>query len=177
MFEPKTTHTQVAWNTIKTYIKTGDVSELEKKSPPEELSEQLACFVTLHKTDGSLRGCIGTVEPIKPNLYQEIINNAVSAITRDTRFPPVTGDELEDIDVSVDVLSKPEKVDTIENLDPSVYGVIVSDGKFKKGLLLPGIEGINSVEKQLNITKRKAGLEGMDNAALDIYYFTTTRYH
>ena len=110
-------------------------------------------------------------------MYEEIVRNAVAACTRDSRFSPVEEKELENIEISVDVLSIPEKIKSLNDLDPSIYGVIVSDGCYRKAVLLPGLNGINTVEEQLKIVKRKAGIENFDNTELEIKRFTSIRYH
>ncbi len=141
---------------LESYVNTGKYIK-----PGEELSEELlhiraGAFVTLYK-DGRLRGCIGTIEPVQKNLAEEIIHNAVSAGTGDPRFEPVKKGELDQLIYSVDVLGKPEPIDSKEQLDPEKYGVIVSKG-YKRGLLLPNLEGIDTVEEQLEIALRKAGI-------------------
>lgn len=177
MFTPQSPHTQLAWEVISTYTRGGNIDAIMQRKPHPELQDTLACFVTLHLHDGGLRGCIGTLEPVKDNLHKEIVSNAVAAITRDTRFEPLKADELDNINVSVDVLSQPEPVEDLNLLDPDKYGVIVADNGMRKGLLLPNIEGIETVEKQLKIAKKKAGLEYTDNNLLRISRFTSTRYH
>ena len=113
----------------------------ETISPPSELTpemeQQAGVFVSLHKS-GALRGCIGTIEPAQPNVAQEIIHNAISAATRDPRFPPVHSDELNDLEISTDVLSEPEMITSLDELDPKRYGVIVEKG-YRRGLLLPNL--------------------------------------
>jgi AmmeMemoRadiSam system protein A len=176
MHKAKTLFAQHAFNVVSTYVKTADVSALKKQTVPKEFQIRRACFVTLHNKDGSLRGCIGTLEPQYKNLWLEIISNGVAACSHDSRFPPLAPDELENIEVSVDVLSKPEKVQDISILDPKKYGIIVTDG-FRRGVLLPDIEGIDTIEQQIGIAKRKAGLGSMLNDNLEFYSFTATRYH
>ena len=124
--------------------------------PPEMVKEQAGVFVSLHKA-GALRGCIGTIEPTQRCVAEEIIENAISASTRDPRFRPVQEDELEDLEISVDVLTAPEKITSMDQLDVKRYGVIVSKGR-KRGLLLPDLEGVDTVEEQVSIALRKAGL-------------------
>ena len=122
------------------------------------LGARAACFVSLKTHDGQLRGCIGTIEPAKDTLAEEIIANAINAATRDPRFSPVLAEELSQLCYSVDVLSAPEPA-TIEDLDPAVYGVIVEDESGShRGLLLPDLEGVDSVAKQVEIAARKAGI-------------------
>ena len=145
---------------------------------PEELTPEMkqkkGVFVSLHKGK-NLRGCIGTFMPIRKNVAEEIIYNAIAACSEDPRFYPVTPEELPYIEYSVDVLEHPEEVKDISELDPKVYGVIVEKG-FRKGLLLPDLEGVDTVEQQLSIAKRKAGIwEGEEDVR--IYRFTVTRYH
>ena len=149
-------------------------------SLPAEVSPDMAiwsirraCFVTIKTSEGDLRGCIGTIVPVQPDLGREIMVNAVSAATRDPRFSPMSGLELPRAGFSVDVLGQPELVRDLGELDPSVWGVIVTrDGR--RGLLLPDLEGVDTVEAQLSIAARKAGLRGYDGA--EIQRFSVTRY-
>ncbi len=137
------------------------VRERRKIEPPadlpaEMLSSKAGVFVSLHK-DGRLRGCIGTIEPARRCVAEEIIENAISASSRDPRFSPVRKDELESLEISVDVLAPPEKIRSKDELDVRRYGVIVTNGR-NRGLLLPNLDGVDTVEEQLSIALRKAGL-------------------
>ena len=129
---------------------------LPEDLPAEMLSSRAGVFVSLHK-DGMLRGCIGTIQAVKRNIAEEIVENGISAATRDPRFSPVRPDELEALEISVDVLKEPEKIRSKEELDVRRYGVIVTKG-FRRGLLLPNLDGVDTVEQQLAIALRKAGL-------------------
>jgi AmmeMemoRadiSam system protein A len=121
-----------------------------------------------------LRGCIGTIEPVKDTLAEELIANAVSAATRDPRFPPVRAEELPALKYSVDVLSPPEAT-TIEHLDPNVYGVIVEDAKgVRRGLLLPHLAGIDTAARQVEIASRKAGIP--TGSEVKLWRFRTDRF-
>ena len=124
--------------------------------PAEMLSERAGVFVSLHR-EGRLRGCIGTIEPTRRCVAEEIIENAISASTKDPRFPPVGKDELDALEISVDVLARPETIRSGDELDVRRYGVIVSKG-WKRGLLLPNLDGVDTVEEQISIALRKAGL-------------------
>ena len=139
---------------------------------PEEMRGRAGAFVCL-KINSKLRGCIGTIEPLQDNLATEIIINAISASTRDSRFDPLTVDELDDIEVTVDVLSEPEPVGSLSDLDPKIYGLIVTSGQ-KRGLLLPDIETVETVEQQLSICRRKGNIG--DDEELSLQRFTVTRY-
>ncbi len=124
---------------------------------PEELTGARAgAFVSLHK-NGQLRGCIGTILPTRKCLAEEIIYNAISACSQDNRFSPVRPDELSSLEISVDVLGEPEPVTSPAELDVKRYGVIVSCG-MKRGLLLPNLEGVDTVEEQIGIARRKGGI-------------------
>ena len=150
----------------------------KKLTPPDDLPQELidnraGDFVSLHKGD-SLRGCIGTPLATKSNAAKEIIENAVSAAIHDPRFSPVSLDEVPQLTISVDLLSVPEEVKDISQLNPKKYGVIVSSG-FKKGLLLPDLEGVDTVEEQIDIARQKAGI--FSGETFKIERFEVKRYY
>ncbi len=162
---------QLAREAIKKYLENREVL----KTPDNltaELKGQHGVFVSL-KLHGMLRGCIGTFEPSTSCVAEEVIHNAISSATRDPRFMPVTLSELNDIVISVDVLTSPEPVKSVSELDPVRYGVIVKSGH-KSGLLLPDLEGIDTIEEQIKIAKRKAGIG--DNEPVDLFRFEVKRY-
>ncbi len=149
---------QLARRAIEAYVR-----ERRTIAPPDELtpemSQQAGTFVSLHDPYDELRGCIGTILPTQPNVAMEIIHNAISAATQDPRFPPVRPHELEGLHVKVDVLTPPEPISGPEELDVRRYGVIVQDKSgWRRGLLLPDLEGVDTVEYQIEIARRKAGL-------------------
>jgi len=160
--------------TIEIFIREGRIIE-----PPDDpqgvLATRAGTFVTLRSADGQLRGCIGTIEPAQANVAEEIVQNAISAATRDPRFQPVSRNELPGLIYGVDVLCKPEPARGPEDLDPSVYGVIVEtiDG-LRRGLLLPRIDGIDSVEKQWLAVHSKAGIR--PGTRVHVERFTVTRF-
>lgn len=142
---------------LETYVRTGKMLDRLPDGLPQELTGQAAgAFVSLHK-DGQLRGCIGTIGPTRENVAWEIVQNAVSACSRDPRFPAVRPDELDRLEYSVDVLGRPEPVDSPHQLDPRHYGVIVSCGQ-RRGLLLPDLDGVDTVEQQIDIARQKGGI-------------------
>ncbi|MDR2801499.1 MAG: AmmeMemoRadiSam system protein A [Desulfovibrio sp.] len=140
---------------------------------PEIWSERKGCFVSIKTRTGALRGCIGTFLPTQPSLQQEIMVNAVSASVRDPRFPPMRADELDNVRISVDVLEPPEVLEEGMKLDPRVYGVIVSK-EGRRGLLLPDLAGVDTVDKQLLIAAQKAGIRDLRGARIE--RFTVRRY-
>ena len=136
------------------------------------MRERAGVFVSIHKL-GELRGCIGTFEPTQANVAEEIITNAISSATRDPRFPPVTPSELGQLTYSVDVLTKPEPIANQDQLDPKKYGIIVECG-LRRGLLLPDLEGVDTVDYQIDICRQKAGI-GPDEP-VKLYQFEVRRY-
>jgi AmmeMemoRadiSam system protein A/AmmeMemoRadiSam system protein B len=147
----------LARQAVETFIRSGNV--LDPPATTEQLLRARApCFVCLKTLDGELRGCIGTIEPVKATLAEEIVANAISAAISDPRFEPVTQAELSNLRYSVDVLFEPEPT-VIEGLDPRIFGVIVEDESgSRRGLLLPDIPGVDGVEQQIEIAARKAGI-------------------
>ncbi|MBR5095155.1 MAG: AmmeMemoRadiSam system protein A, partial [Oscillospiraceae bacterium] len=130
--------------------------DLPADLPEEMLTERAGVFVSIHK-EGRLRGCIGTIRPTRRCVAEEILENAISASTRDPRFSPIREDELDELEISVDVLGQTEKIRSKDELDVRRYGVVVSKG-FHRGLLLPNLDGVDSVEEQVAIALQKAGL-------------------
>jgi len=147
----------LARKAVETFVLTGEQITAPAKGAPL-LSARASCFVSLKTHNGDLRGCIGTIEPSKQNLAEELIANAINAATRDPRFDPVSAEELAELRYSVDILGAPEST-TFEELDPKMYGVIVEDESGKlRGLLLPDIAGVETARQQVDIAARKAGI-------------------
>ena len=150
--------------TIESYVGRGVMPELPEGLPPELTARRAGAFVSLHE-QGQLRGCIGTIAPTADCLGREIMQNAVSAAVRDPRFAPVRRDELPWLDISVDVLGEAEDIDSPAELDVKRYGVIVSRGG-RRGLLLPDLAGVDSVEQQIAIARQKAGIGPEEKVSL-----------
>lgn len=161
---------RIARDTLESYV-----SGSPPPSPmevPAKFSERAGVFVSIKK-HGNLRGCIGTTQPTRANIVEEVAENAISAGINDPRFEPVRKDELDELEYSVDVLQPPEAIIGLHELDPSRYGVIVRSGR-RSGLLLPDLEGINTSEEQVDIARRKAGI-GPDEA-VKLARFEVIRY-
>ncbi|MFC1928541.1 AmmeMemoRadiSam system protein B [Chloroflexota bacterium] len=161
---------KLAKEAVETYVKEGKTPQPKKVTP--EMKEKAGVFVSIHKF-GELRGCIGTFEPTANNVAEETIANAISSATRDPRFPSITSNELKDLDYSVDVLTRPEPISSQDQLDPKKYGVIVEAG-WRRGLLLPDLEGVDSVDYQIAICRQKAGITPSEPVKL--YRFEVKRY-
>ena len=161
---------RLARETVESFITRGEIPH--PKNISTEMKGKAGVFVSLHKND-ELRGCIGTIEPTEANIAQEIIRNAISAATGDPRFNQVTADELPELQYSVDILTEPEPVTSEKDLDPKKYGAIVETG-WRRGLLLPDLEGVDTVERQLEICRMKAGISPKEPVKL--YRFEVKRY-
>jgi AmmeMemoRadiSam system protein B/AmmeMemoRadiSam system protein A len=163
---------KLAHEAIDAYVREGRII----KTPAMlalEMEDQAGAFVSIHK-DGELRGCIGTFEPSRRNVAEEVIINSISAATRDPRFSPLEEEDLKDLDISVDILTSPEPIDGKEHLNPKKYGVIVQRGA-RRGLLLPDLEGVDTVEQQIDICCSKADI--MPGEKVRLYRFEVKRYH
>lgn len=164
-------YVRLARHAIETVVTTGKLPERPAGLPPE-MGERARVFVSLKK-NGELRGCIGTFEPTTKNIAEEIIQNAASAALRDPRFPPVKEEELDALVYSVDVLTEPELVAGTDELDAKKYGVIV-EYRARKGLLLPDLAGVDTVDEQLRIARQKGGIPA--DAPIRIWRFTVERH-
>lgn len=173
MSTARSIYAEWAWRVIESYILRNEYPGIPADMSKELTQRRAACFVTIHKTNGDLRGCIGTILPTKQNLAEEIRDNAIAAATKDPRFPSVRPEELGDLVISVDVLSEPEECKP-EDLNPKKYGVIVEAG-WRRGVLLPDLPGINTVQEQLRIALLKAGIS--PNEPYKIFRFSATRYY
>ena len=165
---------QLARKSVEYYILHHRKLALPQDLPSELTSRRAGAFVSIHE-HGKLRGCIGTIAPVQDSLAQEIIDNAVSASTRDPRFDPIRPDELKWLEISVDVLGEAEPIKSAAELDVKRYGVIVTKGR-KRGLLLPDLDGVDTVEQQIAIAKRKAGIAEWDRN-VQLERFEVVRHH
>lgn len=157
-------YVRLAYASVEAYV-----SERRTIPVPDGLSEDLTgrragAFVSIHE-HGALRGCIGTISPTRASLAEEIIANAVSASSRDPRFAPIKPDELPWLEISVDVLGEPEDISSKDMLDVKRYGVIVTSGR-KRGLLLPDLDGVDTVDRQIDIARQKAGIHKFEKYSL-----------
>lgn len=158
-------YVQLARRSLESYILRGETIDVPNGLPEEMLNQRAGAFVSIHKF-GRLRGCIGTIMATTDCVAKEIIENAISASTRDPRFDPIEAEELKYLEINVDVLSDPEEIGSMDDLDVKKYGVIVSSG-FKRGLLLPDLEGVDTVEEQVSIAMEKGGIRPDEKIRLE----------
>ena len=156
---------RLAREAVEKYVTSGERIRVPGGLPAEMTGRKAGVFVSIHE-DGKLRGCIGTILPVYGSVAEEIIHNAVSASTRDPRFSPVRPDELDRLEINVDVLTEPERIESREQLDVKRYGVIVSSGA-KRGLLLPDLDGVDTVDEQVEIAMRKGGIRAGEKITLE----------
>ena len=164
---------KLARASVENWVRDRRILPLPEDLPEELTKRRAGAFVSIHK-NGQLRGCIGTISAVEDCLAEEIIRNAVSASSRDPRFSPITPDELKYLEISVDMLGDAEPIDSPDKLDVKRYGVIVTRGR-KRGLLLPDLDGVDSVEEQIRIAKRKAGIREDEDA--DLERFEVVRHY
>ena len=164
---------KLAKDTVELYIRDGKILPVSDEDLTKEMKGHAGVFVSM-KIRGMLRGCIGTFLPMERDVAHEVVRNAISAATCDPRFAPVHMGELDSIEYSVDVLTPPEKVKEASELDPRRYGVIVQSGG-RRGLLLPDLEGVDTVEYQISIAMQKAGIP--PGTSVELSRFEVKRYH
>ena len=158
-------YVRLARHAVEEYVRSGKKIKALEGISREMYGSRAGVFVSIKK-EGSLRGCMGTICASRPSIADEIIENAVSAASRDPRFSPIKAEELDMLAISVDVLGDAEKIDSLDKLDVKRYGVIVTKG-YKRGLLLPNLEGVDTVKEQIAIAKRKAGIGEHENVQLE----------
>ena len=162
---PEDAYVQLARKTIEEHVRTGKQIRVPDGLPEEMYRDKAGVFVSI-KENGMLRGCIGTIQAVRGSVAEEIIYNAVSASSKDPRFSPIGPEELDKLTISVDVLGGMEKIDSADMLDVKRYGVVVTKG-YRRGLLLPNLEGVDTVEDQIAIAKQKAGIGRSEKAELE----------
>lgn len=171
--EQEDDYVRLARKSLEEYVRTGRNIKVPADLSEEILNQKAGCFVSIKK-NGKLRGCIGTIAPTRASLAEEIIENAVSAAVNDPRFDPVEPDELDFLEISVDVLGEASEIASPSELDVKRYGVIVSKG-YRRGLLLPNLDGIDTVEEQIRIAKQKAGIA--ENETVKLERFEVVRHY
>lgn len=162
----------LAKSTIEKYIKENKVISLPKNLPKKFYEKKAGVFITIKK-DGKLRGCIGTFLATKENIAKEIIENSISAATKDYRFMPVEESELPFLSYEVYILQNPEKILSIESLNPKKYGILIKS-KDKSGLLLPGLDGIENAQEQISIACQKADISSKEK--IEIFRFLAKKF-
>lgn len=152
----KDPYVALAKEAVECYVRTRKVPLLKENLPDTVYTERAGVFVSISKFD-ELRGCVGSLCPLQKNIGEEIIYNAIAAAMEDPRFLPIEEKELPYLEYQVDILSETTEVKDMKELDAKKYGVVVRD-HYRKGLLLPDIQGIESPLQQIRIALEKAGM-------------------
>lgn len=158
-------YVNLAFESLKYYFDTKQKMSIPPNLPEEMLTNKAGVFVSLYKFD-TLRGCIGTILPTTNTIAEEIINNALSAAFNDYRFPPLTKEELKWLNISVYILKEPEPISSLDMLDVHKYGIIVTHG-LKRGVLLPDLDGVDTIKKQIAIAKEKASIKPNEDCKIE----------
>ncbi len=175
---------------VERYIKKGEIISPSADLPEKFLKRKSGVFVTIMKGK-ELRGCIGTCLPTRKNIAEEIVFNAIAAAKEDYRFDPIEEKELPHLSYTVYLLNEPEPIENSKELDPKKFGIIVKTVPFpsstgidvlfsghprvKSGLLLPDLEGVDTVKEQISIACQKAGIDPIKEKII-IYKFTVEKY-
>lgn len=168
-------YTQLAKQAVENFIENGEIIPCPENIPEEMIDQKAGVFVTIEK-EGSLRACIGTYLPARKNIAEEVIHNAIAAASEDYRFGPVKAEELPLLSYEVSVLSAPEKISTKNDINPKKYGILIRtvEPPFKSALLLPDLEGIDTIGQQIDIACQKGGITPEEGIL--IYRFTVEKY-
>ncbi len=171
MYIPKSFHTTIVLEALIDHFANGKGNDINIDDLPEEFSKPAACFVSLYMEDGKMRGCMGSIAPQEENLFNEIISNTMHAAFNDNRFAPLKKNELEHVSITVEIVEPMQKITSLEELQPDVYGVMIKDKNGKMGVMLPYPEQIITVGQQLKMACDKGGINCTNIKELDIYKF------
>lgn len=158
-------YVNLAFESLKYYFDTKQKMSIPPNLPEEMLTNKAGVFVSLYKFD-TLRGCIGTILPTTNTIAEEIINNSLSAALNDYRFSPLTEEELKWLEITVYILKEPEPISSLDMLDVHKYGIIVTHG-LKRGVLLPDLDGVDTIKKQIAIAKEKASIKPNEDCKIE----------
>ena len=176
MFNPRTNYAKIAFDAILFFVSTGQIRKTSEDKVSTDLKLNRACIVSIFDLDDNLLGSYGDIIPKNNFLYDDIIENAIGAASKDKNFEPVKSSQLNQIKVCVDVLSVPHIAENLKELKPQKHGLFIKDTSGKSGFIMPNIKGINTVEEQIEKLKNNTGISEKDNSKLDILFFKSTRY-
>jgi AMMECR1 domain-containing protein len=176
MFNPRTNYAKIAFDAILFFVSTGQIRKTSEDKISTDLKLNRACIVSIFDLDDNLLGSYGDINPKNNFLYDDIIENAIGAASKDKNFEQIMSSQLNQIKVCVDVLSVPHIADNLKELKPQKHGLFIQDTSGKSGFIMPNIKGINTVEEQIEKLKLNTEISEKDNSKLDILYFKSTRY-
>jgi AmmeMemoRadiSam system protein A len=172
MYIPKSFHTYYAQEAILAYLETGRKMFIPDADIPDELKIKQGCFVSLYESNGRMRGCMGTIKPRHKWLYHEIVDNAIFAAFEDDRYVPLMEGELDEIEFKVETVSVPEKIQTLLDLDPDRYGIVVRSPENTEGVLLPQCDGVQTIDDQISLAMKKGSIPISEKQNLEIFRFS-----
>ncbi len=176
MFNPKTSYAKIAYDVILFFVSTGQIRKTSEDKISMDLKLNRACIVSIFDLNDNLLRSYGDINPKHSFLYDEIIENAIGAASKDKNLEPIKSSQLNQIKVCVDVLSVPHIADNLKELKPHKHGLFIRDRSGKSGFIMPNIKGVNTVEEQIEQLKHNIGISEEDNSKLDILFFKSTRY-
>jgi len=176
MFTPKTNYAKIAYDAILFFVSTGQIRKASEDKISADLKLKMACIVTIFDSNDKLIGYYGDINANCENLYDEIVENAIGAASKNKDCEPIKSEQLNQIKVYVDVLSSPHPVENFDELKPHKHGLIVKDKSGKQGFIMPNLKGIKTVDKQIEKIKRDYKITELDNSKLEIMYFKSARY-
>jgi AMMECR1 domain-containing protein len=176
MFEPNSVYAKIAYDAVLLYVKANTKLEKRESEIPEALKLKLGCKVSIYDSNGNLKGSYGTTKPKTDYLFHEIIENAINAAKEGTNNKPLSENELNDIVIHVDVLSRPKDVENLDYLKPHKHGLIIETEDGKSSVLFPNQDGIETPEEMIQTAKEKAGIEQEKEGNYKLKHFTSTKY-
>lgn len=162
---------EIARHTVVSYVENRQIPEVDPSSLTDDLKKPCGAFVSLHK-EGKLRGCIGRFEPEEP-LYKIVQLMSVASATQDSRFPPVSKEELKDIDIEISVLTPLKKIDSTDEIILGKHGIYIKQG-FATGTFLPQVAtetGWTKEEFLGHCARDKAGIGWNGWQEADLYTY------
>lgn len=176
MFEAKTNYAKIAFDAILFFVSTGQIRKNDEDKISADLKLNRACIVSIFDLQDNLLGSFGDVIPQHNFLYDEIIENAIAAASKNKNFEPIKSEQLTQLKVYVDVLSMPHSLSEIKEFNPKKHGLFIKDDSGKTGFILPNIKGVNTVAQQIENLKNQIGISKKDNLRFEISFFKSTRY-
>lgn len=175
MYTPKTSYAKIAFELILFYKTTGQIRKMDDDKITPDLKLNLACIISVVDLQDNILASFGNVYPENKTLYEEIVSNTIHLLN-DKKNKHITKDTLNEIKVYVDILSEPQRIQDLNEIKPLKHGIVIKNEKGKVGFVLPDLKNIKTVDKQIEIAKKQAGIKEKDAPELEVFSFKVTRY-